>query len=93
MSLAQARAADASWRNPQPTLSLAFLLLERYILCHGLAYHLWLEKCCLICIAPYDAHVIEKFNRVGAVNLARPTCTRLAMGSSNETWYFGTVKK
>jgi len=44
MSLVQARAADVQLTQSKTTLSLAFPLPERYILCNGLAHHLRLEN-------------------------------------------------
>ncbi len=43
-------------------------------------------------ISPYNATIIEKFNQVGAVMLGKLNMDEFAMGSSNETSYYGAVK-
>ncbi len=43
-------------------------------------------------ISPYNATTIEKFNTAGAVMLGKTNMDEFAMGSSNETSWYGVVK-
>jgi aspartyl-tRNA(Asn)/glutamyl-tRNA(Gln) amidotransferase subunit A len=43
-------------------------------------------------VPPYDAHVVTKFAQAGAVCLGKTNMDEFAMGSSNETSYYGAVK-
>ncbi len=43
-------------------------------------------------VAPYDAHVVERLNDAGMVMLGKTSMDEFAMGSSNETSYYGAVR-
>ncbi len=91
-SLAQAKRADEMIAGGRAGLLTGIPIAQKDIFCaQG-----WLSTCgskmLSNFVSPYDAHVIEQFDRAGAVNLGKTNMDEFAMGSSNETSFFGKVK-
>ena len=91
-SRAQARAADQMRAAGRAQLLTGVPIAQKDIFCaQG-----WLTTCgskmLSNFVAPYDAHVIARCNEAGLVNLGKTNMDEFAMGSSNETSFYGPVK-
>jgi len=92
ISLTQARAADKILASGQAGPLTGIPIAQKDIFCtKG-----WLTTCgskmLSNFVSPYDASVIERFNQAGAVNIGKTNMDEFAMGSSNETSFYGPVK-
>lgn len=92
MSLAQAQAADRLLASGKASALTGIPIAQKDIFCaKG-----WLTTCgskmLSNFVSPYDAGVIERFNQIGAVNIGKTNMDEFAMGSSNETSFYGVVR-
>jgi len=91
-SLAQARAADERIAKgaAQPLTGIPVAHKDIFVARD------WLTTCgskiLSNFVAPYDAHLIGRFNEAGAVLLGKTNMDEFAMGSSSESSFYGPVR-
>ncbi len=90
-TLEQARAADRALKQNEANLLTGIPLAHKDIFCTENMLTTCGSKMLYNFVSPYSATVIEKFNRCGAVILGKTNMDEFAMGSSNETSYYGPV--
>jgi aspartyl-tRNA(Asn)/glutamyl-tRNA(Gln) amidotransferase subunit A len=91
-ALAQAQAADESIRSGEAGPLTGIPLVQKDIFCTKGIKTSCGSKMLDNFISPYDATVVERLKRAGAVTLGKANMDEFAMGSSNETSYYGAVR-
>ncbi|MBE9525998.1 MAG: Asp-tRNA(Asn)/Glu-tRNA(Gln) amidotransferase subunit GatA [Proteobacteria bacterium] len=92
LALQQARYADEQRAAGNASLLNGIPLAQKDIFCTKDVKTSCGSKMLDPFISPYNATTIEKFNQSGAVMLGKTNMDEFAMGSSNETSWYGPVK-
>ncbi|EMR13373.1 aspartyl/glutamyl-tRNA amidotransferase subunit A [Methylophaga lonarensis MPL] len=91
-ALAQAAAADEQLKNKTAGKLTGIPMAHKDIFCTKGVRTSCASKMLDSFVAPYDATVVEKIAASGMVMLGKTNMDEFAMGSSNETSYYGPVK-
>jgi aspartyl-tRNA(Asn)/glutamyl-tRNA(Gln) amidotransferase subunit A len=91
-ALAQAKAADDARANGNDSPLLGIPLAHKDIFCTKDILTTCGSRMLHNFVSPYNATVVERFIDAGTVLLGKTNMDEFAMGSSNETSFFGDVK-
>ncbi len=91
-ALKQAQAADEKRANGDNSPLLGVPMAHKDIFCTEGVTTSCGSRMLSNFTAPYNATVVENFNAAGAVMLGKTNMDEFAMGSSNETSFFGPVR-
>ena len=91
-ALAQARCADEKLAHGDAPLLTGIPLAQKDIFCTQGIKTSCGSKMLDNFIAPYNATVVEKLNQAGTVMLGKLNMDEFAMGSSNQTSFYGAVQ-
>ena len=90
-ALAQAAAADRRLAKGEATLLTGIPLAHKDIFCTAGVKTSCGSRMLDNFVAPYDATIVERLANAGAVTLGKTNMDEFAMGSSNETSFYGPV--